>query len=143
LQNGDWASSQTLTYDISGLNRAQNQEIDDENEHESTIEDGLADLKAVRMRRMVLGPGGTYDSSPAIYRLVRKREARVPGGTPEYPRSCPSRRSAFAKLDCFSHEISIVPPGREFLNTSTGDKSPAYFLVVPPGHTATALTAEM
>jgi hypothetical protein len=31
------------------------------------------------------------------------------------------------------------------LNTSTGDKSPAYFLVVPPGHTgtATALNAEM
>jgi hypothetical protein len=31
------------------------------------------------------------------------------------------------------------------LNTSTGDKSPAYFLVVPPGHTgtATALNVEM
>jgi hypothetical protein len=31
------------------------------------------------------------------------------------------------------------------LNTSTGDKSLAYFLVVPPGHTstATALNAEM
>jgi hypothetical protein len=41
---------------------------------------------------------------------------------------------------------SIVPPGRDqILNTSTGDKSPAYFLVVPPGHTgtATALNAEM
>jgi hypothetical protein len=42
--------------------------------------------------------------------------------------------------------ISIVPPGRDrILNTSTGDKSPAYFLVVPPGHTSTAaaLNAEM
>jgi hypothetical protein len=49
-------------------------------------------------------------------------------------------------LNRFSHEISIVPPGREqILNTSTGDKSPAYFLVVPPGDTATAtaLNAEM
>jgi hypothetical protein len=44
----------------------------------------------------------------------------------------------------FSHEISIVPPGREqILNTSTGDESPAYFLVVPPGHTDAALNAEM
>jgi hypothetical protein len=42
--------------------------------------------------------------------------------------------------------VSIVPPGRDqILNTNTGDKSPAYFLVVPPGHigTATALNAEM
>ena len=42
--------------------------------------------------------------------------------------------------------ISIVPPGRDqILNTSTGDKSPAYFLLVPPGHTgtATASNAEM
>src|SRR5271167_4143313 len=43
---------------------------------------------------------------------------------------------------CISHGpnlISIVPPGRDhILNTSTGDKSPAYFLVVPPGHTGTA-----
>jgi hypothetical protein len=41
---------------------------------------------------------------------------------------------------------SIVPPGRDqILNTNTGDKSPAFFLVVPPGHTgtATALNAEM
>jgi hypothetical protein len=41
---------------------------------------------------------------------------------------------------------SIVPPGRDqILNTSTGDKSPAYFLVVPPGHTgaAAALNVEM
>jgi hypothetical protein len=32
-----------------------------------------------------------------------------------------------------------------FSKTNTGDKSPAYFLVVPPGHidAATALTAEM
>jgi hypothetical protein len=32
----------------------------------------------------------------------------------------------------------------KFKNTSTGDKSPAYFLVVPSGHTgtATALNAE-
>jgi hypothetical protein len=34
------------------------------------------------MRGMVLGPGGTCDSSPAIYRRVRKREARVPEGRP-------------------------------------------------------------
>jgi hypothetical protein len=37
-------------------------------------------------------------------------------------------------------------PGRDqILNASTGDKSPAYFLVVPPGHTgtATSLNAEM
>jgi len=68
------------------------------------------------------------------------------GGTPEYRRSCPSRGSAFAKLDRFSHEISIVPPGREqILKTSTGDKSPAYFQVVPPGLTALgiSLNAEM
>jgi hypothetical protein len=67
-----------------------------------------------------------------------------PGGTLEYGRSCPSRGSAFAKLNRFSHEISIVPPGREQVPiNSAGDKSPAYFLVVPPGHTATALNAEM
>ena len=45
-----------------------------------------------------------------------------------------------------ANRFSIVPPGRDqILNTSTGDKSPAYFLVVPPGHTgtATALNAEM
>ena len=52
-------------------------------------------------------------------------------------RECISRRPSL---------ISIVPPGRDqILNTSTGDKSPAYFLVVPPGHTrtGTALNAEM
>ena len=53
------------------------------------------------------------------------------------------------RRECISHGpslISIVPPGRDhILNTSTGDKSPAYFLLVPPGHTgtATALNAEM
>jgi hypothetical protein len=96
---------------------------------------------------MVLGPGGTYDSSPAIYRrVVRKHMNPPPGGTPGYRRSCPSRVSVFAKLNRFSHEISIVPPGREqILNTNNGDKSPAYFLVVPPEHAATAigLNAEM
>jgi hypothetical protein len=42
-------------------------------------------------------------------------------------------------------KISIVLPGRDqFLNSSTGDKSPAYFQVVPPGPTdTTALNAEM
>ena len=65
-----------------------------------------------------------------------------PGGTPEY-------RRAIKRRECISDgpsPISIAPPGRDqFLNTSTGDKSPAYFLVVPPGHTgiATALNAEM
>ncbi|MEA3147557.1 MAG: hypothetical protein QOI53_3138 [Verrucomicrobiota bacterium] len=32
---------------------------------------------------MVLRPGGTYDSSPAIYRRVRENRACVPVGTPE------------------------------------------------------------
>jgi hypothetical protein len=69
-----------------------------------------------------------------------------PGGTPEYRRSCPSRGSGLAKLNRFSREISIVRPEREqIIGTSTGDGSPAYFLVFPPGHTATAtaLNAEM
>ena len=53
------------------------------------------------------------------------------------------------RRECIGHGpilISIVPPGRgQILNASTGDKSPAYFLVVPPGHTrtGTALNAEM
>jgi hypothetical protein len=33
---------------------------------------------------MVLRPGGTYDSSPAIYRRVRSYTGLRPGGTPEY-----------------------------------------------------------
>jgi hypothetical protein len=37
---------------------------------------------------MVLRPGGTYDSSPAIYRRVRYYTGLRPGGTPEYRRSC-------------------------------------------------------
>jgi hypothetical protein len=32
----------------------------------------------------VLRPGGTYDSSPAIYRRVRYYAGLRPGGTPEY-----------------------------------------------------------
>ena len=89
---------------------------------------------------MVLRPGGTYDSSPAIYRRVRKHKR------PASRRDARIRRSAFAKLNRFSREISIVPPGqKQILNTGTGDKSPAYFLVVPPGHidTATGLNVEM
>jgi hypothetical protein len=35
---------------------------------------------------MVLRPGGTYDSSPAIYRRVRYYTGLRPGGTPEYRR---------------------------------------------------------
>jgi hypothetical protein len=46
------------------------------------------------------------------------------------------------RRECIGHGpslISIVPPGRDqILNTNTGDKSPAYSLVVPPGHTGTA-----
>jgi hypothetical protein len=97
---------------------------------------------------MVLRPGGTYDSSPAIYRRVRKhirpvsrRDARIPPLKPML------RGSVFAKLNRFSHEISVVPPGtRANSNTGTGDKSPAYFPFVPPGQTAPAtalLNAEM
>jgi hypothetical protein len=88
----------------------------------------------------MLRPGGAYDSSPAIYRRGSEaHEARVPEGRPNTPLT-QNRGSAFAKLNRFSREIAIVPPEREqFLNTSTGDKSPAYFLVVPPGHTATTL----
>ena len=67
-------------------------------------------------------------------------EARVPEGRPNKRRANLCRGSAFAKLIRFSHEISIVPPGREqILNTGIGDKSPAYFQFVPsPGHTALA-----
>jgi hypothetical protein len=32
-------------------------------------------------------PGGTYDSSPAIYRRVRDNIGLRPGGTPEYRRA--------------------------------------------------------
>ena len=32
-------------------------------------------------------PGGTYDSSPAIYRRVRDHMDLRPGGTPEYRRA--------------------------------------------------------
>jgi len=78
-------------------------------------------------------PGRTYDSSPAIHRRVRdhmgpasRRDARIP------PAINPKFRSSLRGRD-------------QILNTSTGDKSSAYFLVVPPGHTATAtaLNAEM
>jgi len=38
---------------------------------------------------MVLRPGGTYDSSPAIYRRVRYYTGLRPGGgTSDYRRSC-------------------------------------------------------
>ena len=72
-------------------------------------------------------------------------EARVPEGRPNTAAHAQTEDPP-SKLNRFSHEISIVPPGREqILNTSTGDKSPAYFLLVPPGHTGTttALNAEM
>jgi hypothetical protein len=65
-------------------------------------------------------------------------EARVPEGRPNTAAHAQTEDPP-SKLNRFSHGISIVPPGREqILNTSTGDKSPAYSLVVPPGHTATA-----
>ena len=84
-------------------------------------------------RRFIAGSGST--SGPC------------PGGTPEYRRSKLCRGSVFAKLNRFSHEISVVPPGtRANSNTGTGDKSPAYFPFVPPGQTAPAtalLNAEM
>jgi hypothetical protein len=73
-------------------------------------------------------------------------EARVPEGRPNTAAHAQAEDPPLLKLNRFSHEISIVPPGREqILNASTGDKSPAYFLVVPPGHTATAtaLNTEM
>jgi hypothetical protein len=70
-------------------------------------------------------------------------EARVPEGRPNTAAHAQTEDPP-SKLNRFSHEISIVPPGREqILNTSTGDKSPAYFQVVPPGHAATALNAEI
>jgi hypothetical protein len=74
-------------------------------------------------------------------RPASRRDARI-------PRSCPSRGSAFAKLNR-SHENFDRPSGtsanskHKYPKHNTGDKSPAYFLVVPPGHTATALNAEM
>jgi hypothetical protein len=50
------------------------------------------------------------------------------------------------RRECISHGpslISIVPPGRhQILNIGTGDKSPAYFLVVPPGHTGASTTGD-
>jgi hypothetical protein len=106
----------------------------------------LSSGSSLELLGMVLRPGGTYDSSPAIYRRVRKvHEGRVPQGRPNTAANGQAEDPPL--LNCrFSHEISIVPSGREqILNTSTGDKSPAYFLVVPPGHTttATALNAEM
>jgi hypothetical protein len=68
----------------------------------------------------------------AGFASTRALEARVPEGRPNTAAHAQTEDPP-SKLNRFSHEISIVPPGREqILNTSTGDKSPAYFLVVPP-----------
>ena len=70
-------------------------------------------------RRFIAGSGTTF-------RPASRRDARIP------PAINPKFRSSLRGRD-------------QILNTSTGDKSSAYFLVVPPGHTATAtaLNAEM
>ena len=51
------------------------------------VPEGQADRSLARSA-MVLRPGGTYDSSPAIYRRVRSYTGLRLGGTPEYRRSC-------------------------------------------------------
>src|ERR1700722_8567153 len=88
-------------------------------------------------RRFIAGSGTTWGLRP--------------GGTPEYRRAINPKdivlQSRYrVSLGHGPTLISIVAPGRDqILNTITGDKSPAYFLVVPPGRTgtATALNAEM
>ena len=77
-------------------------------------------------RRFIAGSGTTWGLRP--------------GGTPEYRRAIKRMYQPWAKPN-FDR-----PSGtRSNLNTSTGDKSPAYFLVVLPGHTgtATALNTEI
>jgi hypothetical protein len=59
-----------------------------------------------------LRPGGTYESSPAIYRRVRYYTGLRPGGTTEYRRLMrQSRGPAFAKLNRFSHRNFDRPSG--------------------------------
>jgi hypothetical protein len=58
------------------------------------------------------GPGGTYDSSPAIYRRVRKYMLPRPG-RPHTVRSCAQAKDPqLINRIALVNDISIVPPGR-------------------------------
>jgi hypothetical protein len=103
---------------------------------------------------MVLRPGGTYDSSPAIYRRVRSYTGLRPGGTSEYRRSCvKAEGSPLVKFRL--KDTSLTRPSHRHYRSGSPKAAiqsgivyvPAYsprialateISIVPAGHTATA-----
>jgi hypothetical protein len=80
-----------------------------------------------------------FIARPGTDRAASRRDTRTPPLIAQSEAPPPTNNIALAT------EISIVPPGRnQILNNNTGDKSPAYYQVVPPGHTGTTpLNAEL
>ena len=52
--------------------------------HESLLEQNKRVLSIIELDGLKARPGGTDESSPAIYRRVRDHMGPRPGGTPEY-----------------------------------------------------------